>query len=61
LAEDFDGEVLGRTTVQTSKPIAAHFMGDTQTALRQQIFDVAIAERQTKIEPTASRMIAARN
>jgi hypothetical protein len=47
VADDVDGEVLGRTTARTSKPIA----GDIQTALREQIFDVAIAERETDIKP----------
>jgi hypothetical protein len=28
------------------------FIGDIQTALREQIFDVAIAERETDIEPS---------
>ena len=51
LAVGADGEVLGRTPAQTSKPIAAPFRKDIQTALRKQIFDVAIAERETHIQP----------
>jgi hypothetical protein len=48
LAADADGEVLRRTTARTSKPTAARFH---RTALREQILDVAIAERETDIEP----------
>jgi hypothetical protein len=52
LAVDVDGEVLGRTTARTSKPIAAPFhRRHPETALREQIFDVAIAEGETDIEP----------
>jgi hypothetical protein len=32
-------------------PSPHRFVGDIQTALRKQIFDVAIAERETQIEP----------
>ena len=32
-------------------PSPYRFVGDIQTALREQIFDVAIAEGETEIEP----------
>jgi len=34
-----------------ARPITTRSIGDIQTALRQQIFDVAIAERETHIKP----------
>jgi hypothetical protein len=34
-----------------ARPITTRSIGDIQTALRQQIFDVAIAEGETNIEP----------
>jgi len=43
----FSGEQ--RPEFQNSSP--HRFIGDIQTALREQIFDVAIAERETDIEP----------
>ena len=51
LAAGVDGEVLGRTTAQISKLSPHRFVGDIQSALREQIFDVAIAEREADIEP----------
>ena len=57
--DDTAGQVGGcpevggsRLKVRTSKPIAPRrFVGDVQTALREQIFDVAIAEREAHIKP----------
>ena len=34
-----------------ARPITTRSIGDIQTALRQQIFGVAIAERETHIKP----------
>jgi hypothetical protein len=51
LVEDADGEVLGRIEARTSIPIVAPFRRDIQTALRKQILDVAIAEREADVEP----------
>jgi hypothetical protein len=36
---------------RTSYPSSHRFVGDIQTAFRNQIFDVAIAERETHIQP----------
>jgi hypothetical protein len=49
LAAGVDAEALGRTTARTSIPIVAPLVGDIQTALRKQIFDVAIAEGETAL------------
>jgi hypothetical protein len=46
-----DREALGRTPARISIPISARFVGDIQSALRERIFDVAIAERETHIQP----------
>jgi hypothetical protein len=51
LAEGVDGEVLERTMARTSIPIVAPFRRRYPAALRKQIFDVAIAERETHIQP----------
>jgi hypothetical protein len=51
LAEGVDGEVLERTMARTSRPTVAPFVGHVEPALSEQIFDVAIAERETHIEP----------
>jgi hypothetical protein len=46
-APKFSGEQ--RSELQDPSP--HRFVGDFQTALRQQIFDIAIAERETQIQP----------
>jgi hypothetical protein len=54
LAAGVDAEVLEQTTARTSKPITAPFRRrhpDIQTTLREQIFDVAIAEPEAGVEP----------
>jgi hypothetical protein len=48
-AEGVDGEVLGRTAARTSDPPSHRFIGDIQTTLSEQIFGVAIAERETDV------------
>ena len=48
---DVDGEALGRTTVRTSIPIVAPFRRRYPDRAPEQIFDVAIAEREADIEP----------
>ena len=42
-------------------PSPHRFVGDIQSALGEQILDVAIPERETQIEPNACRMIAGGN
>ena len=51
LAAGVDGEVLGQTTGRTSRPIAALFGRRPQATRSEQIFDVAITEGETNIEP----------
>jgi hypothetical protein len=41
----------GEQRPEFQNPSPYSFIGDIQTALREQIFDVAIAERETDIEP----------
>jgi hypothetical protein len=41
----------GEQRPELQYPSSHRFVGDIQTALRKQIFDVAIAERETHIEP----------
>ena len=48
-----DGEILGRTRPELQYPSSHRFVGDIQPTLRKQIFDVAIAERETDIEPNS--------
>jgi hypothetical protein len=51
LAVGVDGEVSGEQRPKLENPSPHRFVGDIQTALRKQIFDVAIAERETHIQP----------
>ena len=51
LAEDVDGEVLGQHRRELQDPPSHRFVGDIQPSLREQIVDVAMAERETDIEP----------
>ena len=51
LAEGVDGEVLERTMARTSTPTVARFVGYIEPTLSEQIFDVAIAEHETHIQP----------
>src|ERR1700733_11107143 len=41
----------GEQRPELQNPSSHRFVGDIQTALRKQIFDVAIAERETHIQP----------
>jgi hypothetical protein len=41
----------GEQRPKLQNPSPHRFVGDIQTALRKQIFDVAIAERETHIQP----------
>jgi hypothetical protein len=41
----------GEQRPELQNPLPQRFIGDIQTALRQQIFDVAMAERETEIDP----------
>jgi hypothetical protein len=41
----------GEQRPELQDPSPHRFIGDIQTALREQIFDIAIAERETNIEP----------
>src|SRR3984957_14188511 len=50
LAEGVDGEGLERTMARTSRP-SHRFVGHIEPAFSERIFDVAIAERETHIEP----------
>ena len=43
----------GEQSPELPNPSPHRFVGDIQTALREQIFDVAIAERETDIEPNS--------
>src|SRR5208337_1726772 len=43
----------GEQRPELQDPSSHRFAGDIQTALSEQIFDVAIAERKTHIEPNA--------
>jgi hypothetical protein len=51
LAVNVDGEVSGEQRPKFQNPSPHRFVGDIQTALRKQIFDVAIAEGETQIQP----------
>jgi hypothetical protein len=44
-------EFSGEQGPELQDPSPHRFVGDIQTALRKQIFDVAIAERETHIQP----------
>src|ERR1700677_2697339 len=44
-------KLSGEQRPELQYPSSHRFVGDIQTALRKQIFDVAIAERETHIEP----------
>src|ERR1700722_8686425 len=44
-------EVLRRRTARLQNPSPYRFVGDAHTALPEQIFDVAIAERETHLQP----------
>jgi pyruvate/2-oxoglutarate dehydrogenase complex dihydrolipoamide acyltransferase (E2) component len=51
LAAGVDAEVFGRTTARTSIPIVAPFRRRYPDRAPQQIFDIAIAERETHKQP----------
>jgi hypothetical protein len=51
LAAGVDGEVLERTVAEPQDPPSHSFVREIQSALSEQVFDVAIAERETQIEP----------
>jgi hypothetical protein len=51
LAAGVDGEFPGEQRPEFQDPSPHRLVGDIQTALGQQIFDVAIAEREAYIEP----------
>jgi hypothetical protein len=53
MAADVYVQVLGRTTAELQNPPSHRLVWDIQRALSERIFDVAIAERETDIEPTA--------
>ena len=44
----------GEQRPKLQNPSPHRFIGDIQTALREQIFNVAIAERETDIEPNGA-------
>jgi hypothetical protein len=47
-------KLSGEQRPELQNPSPHRFIGDIQTALREQIFDVAIAERETDIEPNGT-------
>src|ERR1700722_1410469 len=51
----------GEPRSELQNPSSHRFVGDIDPTLRKQIFDVAIAERETHIEPNGVRMIAGGN
>ena len=51
----------GEQWLELENPSPHRFVGDIQTALREQIFDVAIAERKRTQSQTVCRMIAGGN
>jgi hypothetical protein len=48
----------GEQRPELQSPSRHSFVGDIQTALGEQIFDVAIAERETDVEPNGMAVIA---